>query len=89
MAGAIEQSNMKKIILGTVIGAALTFGGYAVAEGVSAIQIVESNSAANIEKFYDSDSDVICYTLKIGTFGVNYFQSSMSGSVGISCLKNI
>ena len=76
---------MKKIILGVVVGLGLAVGGYAAA----LINVVDSNSAANIEKFYDSDTNVICYTLKIGTFGEHLFGSSMSGSVGISCLKNI
>lgn len=73
---------MKKYIIGAAIGAAVMFGGYALAatKGTSGLSVVDRLPTESIVKVYDQDSNVICYVAE------NNEWNNVAN--GISCLKN-
>lgn len=70
---------MKNFILGAVVVVILGGAGYALASG-SALSLVDHSADKTVLKYYDSDSNVVCYVVNSG--------SGYAGNSGISCLKN-
>lgn len=68
---------MKKIILGLVIGFGLFIGFSVIADYNPFTYIGTSGGYLSIDKYYDKDSNVVCYKIFTGN------------GVAISCLKNI
>jgi hypothetical protein len=68
---------MKKYIIGAVVGALAVLGGYAAADSVSTFTVIDHiNVGYGVNKIYDKNSNVICYTMQ-STYGT-----------AISCLKD-